>query len=718
MADRRFNTMDEYDAWRQQAETYIGQNWNSWNDEQRKAAMNRYREITAMAERDIGQAEKERQEDKAKDSQNTGAAIGVGTAIAAPIAHQVGQNIANPSDPNTNTTVNPDTTATTPEPTPPPTTSDSGGMVDPSTVGNAPGYGGEPVVIAQGTPVPEGYTAVGTDASGGVVTVPNENIQTDGSVNLGAYAQGAGGALQLYNAYKQYKEGDNIGAGISAVQGGTNIAAAAGSSVASAYAPYLSVAAGIYGGHKTAQSGNMTREQKGTRMAQQAALTWMDIYTLGLASLGEGWLRGTGTGGKYMRKLDRHSAKYSPVAKIIGAGLGGLDTKYTQIKNTQDLIKDAEKIKDENPEYLNYIMGARYNTVNEDLRKAQKESGVYYAGKYKTFDEYKAAGLEASDLTHVLGNIQTFGPEWASLTEEQRQIVTQAMINEDLYISDKGEVNILKKNRDKAKEIYNKLKESNFDPTLVGDPMFGKPPDGEQPPPTTQSASGTTSGEDAPFFGTPPTEEPKQGAEEFPQFEPENINNTQSAGAKSMAYDNNKMLTQGYGGVAANSLPQDPREQLYNDPGYQQRYSQITPQKIQELYNSPEYIARYGDEGERNKAYWEAHDKAVKWQRSEEGKKSMEFMNRLNSTAPAFAESFNKGELGQPQAYPGAVNPVATSMNPDMTAWGDPFHTLAMQGMGTQGAGASPTAPAQPSFLTPEQWAQVQQYQATNARKY
>ena len=71
------------------------------------------------------------------------------------------------------------------------------------------------------------------------------------------------------------------------------------------------------------------------------------------------------------------------------------------------------------------------------------EELLEYIG-YATWEEYKGAGLDAADLTGVYGNIKTFGPEWASLTQEQRQAVTQGIIDAGLYESNKGEVEIIK----------------------------------------------------------------------------------------------------------------------------------------------------------------------------------------------------------------------------------------------------------------------------------
>ena len=94
-----------------------------------------------------------------------------------------------------------------------------------------------------------------------------------------------------------------------------------------------------------------------------------------------------------------------------------------------------------------YIQGMReqYNSAPVDPSKP-------FAGKYSSWDEYKKAGLESGDLTGVYGNIKTYGPEWASLTQAQRQAITQANIDSGIYDSKKGEVEIT----DAQKALENK----------------------------------------------------------------------------------------------------------------------------------------------------------------------------------------------------------------------------------------------------------------------
>ena len=81
-------------------------------------------------------------------------------------------------------------------------------------------------------------------------------------VNWGAVANGTVSLMQAYQAYNSYKSGDKAGAGVAGAGAVTSGAAAAssagvgGSTTAAigAWAPYAGIAAGLYGGYKTAQA--------------------------------------------------------------------------------------------------------------------------------------------------------------------------------------------------------------------------------------------------------------------------------------------------------------------------------------------------------------------------------------------------------------------------------------------------------------------------------
>jgi hypothetical protein len=127
---------------------------------------------------------------------------------------------------------------------------------------------------------------------------------------------------------------------------------------------------------------------------------------------------------------------FGPWGAVIGGGIGGLagltaheSTRDTAKRRTKELLK-----KSNDPEYQAFVSGMReqYNSAPPDPSKP-------FAGKYRTFDEYEKAGLEAGDLTGVQGNLK-LGERYAKLTPEQRVAFTQRAIDEVGYRSNKGDV--------------------------------------------------------------------------------------------------------------------------------------------------------------------------------------------------------------------------------------------------------------------------------------
>lgn len=131
---------------------------------------------------------------------------------------------------------------------------------------------GGPQAGQMGTPTPWSDT-VQIDTPQGPMQVPKDLANDSGflsDVNWQSIGQGAIGAMQLYNAYQQYKGGDKVGAGISGTAGAVNVAAAAGSETAAKFVPGVNVAAGLYQGYQTAKMVGDT--PAGTQRTQRAAV--------------------------------------------------------------------------------------------------------------------------------------------------------------------------------------------------------------------------------------------------------------------------------------------------------------------------------------------------------------------------------------------------------------------------------------------------------------
>lgn len=131
-----------------------------------------------------------------------------------------------------------------------------------------------------------------------------------------------------------------------------------------------------------------------------------------------------------------------------------VSTRQKASSRTQGLLGASD-----DANYQNYVKGMR-----EQYQSAPTDPTKPFAGKYASWDDYVKGGLEASNLTGVYGNIKTYGPRWANLTEEQRQAVTQENINSGLYYSDKGDVLI----NDEAKALENLNKVAPETPQVKG----------------------------------------------------------------------------------------------------------------------------------------------------------------------------------------------------------------------------------------------------------
>jgi hypothetical protein len=157
------------------------------------------------------------------------------------------------------------------------------------------------------------------------------------------------------------------------------------------------------------------------------------------------------------------------LSEVANKFFGGHKTTRERAKgNTTELLKKYT----DDPEYQNFVKGMReqFNSAPPDPSKP------YAGGKYRTWDEYKKAGLEAGDLTGVKGNLD-LGQEYTRLTPEQKKAFTQQLIDGDFYHSSKGEVEVKDLNR--ARKILQSMTANGFKPiptdsSTNGDPKTGK----------------------------------------------------------------------------------------------------------------------------------------------------------------------------------------------------------------------------------------------------
>lgn len=124
----------------------------------------------------------------------------------------------------------------------------------------------------------------------------------------------------------------------------------------------------------------------------------------------------------------------------------GLDRETT----TEHQQKIADRLAAQNQE------DALYQDLVQGMREsiAQGPADKPYFGKYDTWDEYKAAGLNAQDLAGQAGVLEAVGG--LNLTLPQIHEVTQKLIDEDLLFSEKGAVKA--RDPERAREIAESIR--------------------------------------------------------------------------------------------------------------------------------------------------------------------------------------------------------------------------------------------------------------------
>lgn len=137
------------------------------------------------------------------------------------------------------------------------------------------------------------------------------------------------------------------------------------------------------------------------------------------------------------------------VAAIAGilAGTGVLEHKSTKEYH-------AERVGRLGPAGQDYFNKAA-SLAAQDPNNGTWTDGKY-AGQKWTFE--KAQDLAKDDPTHFIGNMgnfDTFGDGWTTTPYEKQKNIVSRLIDEGLYVSNKGDVMIDHENQARAKEIYN-----------------------------------------------------------------------------------------------------------------------------------------------------------------------------------------------------------------------------------------------------------------------
>lgn len=306
----------------------------------------------------------------------------------------------------------------------------------PQPIGSGTLPDGTPGTLMSDGTVQAQQLPAGTEVSGDGAIVDAKSGQVVGRV-----AQGAFGGYQIYNGYQQFRSGDRVGGALGMASGAANVGAALGSQTAGSFAGPLAVAAGGYQTFQGLQNGGEGLRSGLTNLGAGIGTMFLPGVGTGVgAAIGN--TVGYGLQGDGIKNDLALAAVAPPILVAKKLGLTDKLIRKTTRQHAQEKTAELQNVAPEDQRYQDYVAGmrAQYNAAPPDPSKP-------FAGKYGSWDEYKKAGLEAADLTGVYGNIKTYGPEWAALTQEQRQAVTQANIDSGLYDSKKGDVIITDEKR-------------------------------------------------------------------------------------------------------------------------------------------------------------------------------------------------------------------------------------------------------------------------------
>lgn len=134
-----------------------------------------------------------------------------------------------------------------------------------------------------------------------------------------------------------------------------------------------------------------------------------------------------------------------------GAGIGGLGEMFTHKKTKQYQAERWGELSKKGVAGVDAIYAANHAEGDDGIWKTGK-----YAGQKWTFD--KAKDLASEDPTHfqqVYGNLKTFGSDWQSYGDAKQKAIVSALVQNDLYKGDKGDVVI--KDEKRAREIKDQV---------------------------------------------------------------------------------------------------------------------------------------------------------------------------------------------------------------------------------------------------------------------
>lgn len=264
-----------------------------------------------------------------------------------------------------------------------------------------------------------------------------------GDVDIGGALQTAGGAAQLAQAYQAYKSGDKLGAGIYGAAGAGNIATGTGAIVGaggtgagtmgSSVIPGLNIAAGAYGGYKTAEM--IASAPAGAKRTRDAAIGG----TMAGAAIGAGVgvLGGMAAGAQLGTVI--MPGWGTAIGAAIGLAIGVAGSLTGSSKNKAQMVRDSVRgIMQQNGVLDDKWQGTLADGSSYDFGKDGKSM------KWSEFDKLAAANPNSWGKTVAFANVLTAGQGLSGRNQaDVAQWFTRAANSNAEDDSEKARLNIL-----------------------------------------------------------------------------------------------------------------------------------------------------------------------------------------------------------------------------------------------------------------------------------
>lgn len=297
----------------------------------------------------------------------------------------------------------------------------------------------DPGSVPSGQPVPDGMTAIRSNADGSIQVVPTESLADEGflnSVDWNRVGQGGLGVLQLYGAYRAYQGGDKVGAGLSGATGAANIATAAGADLGANLVPGLNIATGAYTGYKTAEAlGDMAAGSKRTQTGVVGGATAGASIGAGVGSIVPGV--GTGIGAAV-------GATVGALAGAIGSWTGSSKGKAQTMRDgIRGVLQQGGVLDDKFQGTLadgtKYDFGKDGSTLKwKEIDKIAAEKPKAWGGAVPLADalaaSYGFVGQKASDIAawYAKGAVSNAGDDAGIAQKNMQHFAQQQGITYDM----------------------------------------------------------------------------------------------------------------------------------------------------------------------------------------------------------------------------------------------------------------------------------------------